>query len=220
MPSLRIMLQRNFYLAERELKAVEALVLILLAVLLGYTVWLSFMRAWDDLLKLLPAATAACAAVLVAKTATRLLNYNMLVREDDRAHTIIRITHHSLAVINDLRSRIHYIGVCLSAGNRPLAAITENAEAIRNHYESLYDRDIYEHLPGKLIDSISSLSGSIFGLSSLISVLASPLGNEVHRMLPPTEAGKEPTFAQAIEKLNTELNDLYSQFESFRKTIE
>lgn len=87
MPSERASLHRALRHAERDLDGIQLVVLVLLAILLGYAGWLVYIQDWKELLALLPSTTAACAAMLVAKTATRLLTYNMLVRADDRTRS-------------------------------------------------------------------------------------------------------------------------------------
>jgi len=220
MPSERNALHLKLLLAERDLTCIQTVVLALLSFLLSYAAWLIYIRDWQTLAELVPPATASCAALLVAKTATRLLTYNMLVHADDRAHEIIRITHHSMAVINDLRGRVHYMKIALSEGNRPLVAITQNAEAIHNLYMSLYDRELYRYLPGNVIDTIVGLSGSVFGLSSLIAGVASAFGEKEHLIIPPGNPIDRSNIVHAISNLESELDLLFSQIESLRESVE
>ncbi len=220
MTSERKNMYNELHLAERDLACVQYVVLLLLSSLLGYAIWLVYIRDWQALVGLLPAATAACAALLVAKTATRLLTYNMYVRADDHALDIVRVTHHTMAMINDLRGRVRYMKIALSEGNRPLVALTKNAETIQNRYEALYDRELYRYLPGSVIDTIVSLSGSVFGLSTLIEGVASVLGGKGHAVIPPDDATNREGLIQTISKLEFELDALFSQVESLRSTVE
>ena len=220
MPSERNSLDREMHFAERDLKGVQALVLMLLLILISYAAWLVYMRDWKALIGLLPSATAACAALLVAKTATRLLTYNMLVRADDRAHDIVRVTHHAMAVINDLRARVGYMKVVLSEGNRPLVALTQNAEAIQRRYETLYERDLYQYLPGSVIDAIVALSGAVSGLSGLVSGVASALGGKEHMTIPSGNATDRLSLVQTISQLESKLNALFSQVASLHATVQ
>ena len=216
MPSERKKLDAALSHAERDLRVIQTTVLALLAVLLSYGAWLIYKQDWQALLALLPPTTAACAAVLVAKTATRLLTYNMLVRADDRAQDVVWCIHHSMALVNDLRSRVRYMKLALVEGNRPLIALTQNAGAIEKRYEALYDRELYRFLPGDVSDAIGAMSGSMFGLSALVAGIASAFDNKGHQMLPPDKSGSRASIVQACESLEDELDRLFSRFQALR----
>lgn len=214
--SLHADLQRS----ERDLRAVQALVLSLLALLLAYAGLLVFQSNWGSLVSILPPLTAACAAMLVAKTATRFLNYNMLVRADDRAQDVVRVTHHALAVVNDLRGRVQYMRAALLEDSRPLAAIRQNAEALQLRYESLYDRDLYRYLSGPTIDLITNLSGSLFGISALAAGLSSSMEGKEHLSVPLAEPTTRTKLASAFTSMEDELNSLFSQIQAVRASVE
>lgn len=216
MNSERNKMYHELQLTERDLTGVQFFLLLLLSSLFCYAIYLVYIRDWKTLVGLLPATTAACAALLVAKTATRLLIYNMFVRVDDHAHDIVRITHHTMAIVNDLRGRIRFMKIALSKGNRPLIALTKNAETIEKRYEALYDRDLYRYLPGNVIDTIVSLSGSVFGLSSLIEGVTSVLDDKGQAIIPSGNVD----LIQAISKLESELDVLFTIVENLRTTLE
>jgi len=216
MPSKRQRLHVALSHAERDLRVIQAIVLALLAILLGYAACLIYKQNWQALLALLPPTTAACAAVLVAKTATRLLTYNMLIRADDRTQDVVRSIHHSMALINDLRSRIGYMKVALAEGGQPVGALTKNADAIEKRYEALYDRELYRFLPGDVSNDIGAMSGSMFGLSTLVAGIASAFDNKAHQMLPSDKSGSRANIVQACESLEAELDALFSRFQALR----
>ena len=220
MPSKRHRFLQELKLAERDLEVIQAIVIALLVVLLGYSVCLIYWEDWKALLALLPPTTAACAALLVAKTATRLLAYNMMVREDDRARDVVRCIHHSMALIKNLQNHVRYVKLILSEGNRPLVALTQNADAIQNRYEALYDRELYQFLPGEISDAINAMSGSIFGLSALVAGIASALDNKGHQMIQPDTSGNRTFSIQAAEALEAKLDALFSHFETMRHAEE
>jgi len=216
MPSKRQQLDLALSHAERDLRVIQAIVLTLLAVLLVYAADLIYKQDWQALLALLPPTTAACAAVLVAKTATRLLTYNMLIRAGDRSQDVVRCIHHSMALVNDLRSRVRYMKLALVEGNRPLGALTQNAETIEKRYEALYDRELYRFLPGDVSDAIGAMSGSMFGLSALVAGIASAFDNKAHQMLPPDESDSRAAIVQGCESLEDQLDGLFSRFQALR----
>lgn len=218
MPSERQQLDVSLSHAQRDLCVIQTIVLALLAVLVTYAICLIYKQDWQALLALVPPTTAACAAVLVAKTATRLLIYNMLIRADDRSQDAVRRIHHSMALVNDLRGRVRYMKVALDEGNRPLGALINNADAIEKRYEALYDREIYRFFPGDLIDAIGKMSGSIFGLSTLVVVIASEHDNKVHQMLSVNTSGRQAKIVQACESLEDELDKIFSRFQELLPT--
>ena len=216
----RKLLDHKLTLADRDLNAIQALVIFLLISLACYTVWLIYMRDWTRLVSLVANISTLCAALLVAKTATRLLTYNMLVRADDRAHDIVRVTHHCIAVINDLRGRVQFMKLGLVDGNRPLVGITQNAEAIQKRYEALYDRDLYRYLPGDVIDAIGSLSGSIFGLLVLVAEVTSALPEKQGLILTLADSIKRQRLDELFSVLDSELYALLTKVKDFRTSIE
>lgn len=220
MPSERHRFLQELTLAERNLRVIQAIVLVLLAILLGYAACLIYRGDWKALFALLPPTTAACAALLIAQTATRLLSYNKMVREDDRARDVVRCIHHSMALIKNLQNYVQYMKLVLAEGNRPLAALTQSADAIQKRYEALYDRELYQFLPGEVSDAIDAMSGSMLGLSALVAGIASALDNKVHQMIPPDMSGNRTSAIQATEALGAELDALFSRFEAIRHSEE
>lgn len=131
----------------------------------------------------------------------------------------VRCIHHSLAIINDLRGRVHSMRLMLTEGRRPLAALTKNAEAIQRRYEALYDRDIYRHAPGHVVDLITSMSGSFFGLSVLVDGIASSQNIAPHQPISlPSDDSTQPIFSTLFE-LEGELDELFTQFVKVRENI-
>ena len=138
---------------------------------------------------------------------------------EQRTHAAVKCAHHSMAVVNDLRSRVSYQRKVLSGGSVPLAALATNIQGIERRYEALYDREIYQYLPGALIDRITALAGSIFGLSALSLAVASTLENKPHAVIPARSTGTEKQ-EQDIASLETELDELFSALQTFRRQLE
>lgn len=134
MPSKRHRFLQELNLAERDLRVIQTVVLALLAILLGYAACLIYKGDWKALLALLPPTTAACAEILIAKTATRLPTYNMMVREDDRVRDLVRSIHHFMALIKNLQNHVRHTKPTLAKGNRALVALTQSADAIQKRY--------------------------------------------------------------------------------------
>jgi hypothetical protein len=137
---------------------------------------------------------------------------------DAKMQDAVRCIHHAMAIANDLRSRVHYLQTTLVAGGRPLAALTLNVEAISRRYEALYDRDLYRHLPGPVIDKITGMSASFFGIETLATGIASALKNEQHAQLRPAQNVGEAQI-NAFELLVKDLDDLFTELQVERKKL-
>lgn len=131
----------------------------------------------------------------------------------------IRCIHHSLAIINDLRGRVHSVAMTLGEGNRPLLALTRNAEAIERRYEMLYDRDLYRHMPGPLVDKITGMSGSFFGLFALVEALALTLNIKPDQPIPPPSGDARKPLLGLLKKLEDELGEIAGDFLIARKAV-
>ncbi|PKO77739.1 MAG: hypothetical protein CVU21_06745 [Betaproteobacteria bacterium HGW-Betaproteobacteria-15] len=101
-------------------------------------------------------------------------------------------------------------------GNRPLGALTQNADTIEKRYEALYDRELYRFLPGDVIDAIGAMSGSMFGLSALVAGIASAFDNKAHQMLPPDKSNSRAAIVHECESLEVQLDGLFSRFQALR----
>lgn len=123
----------------------------------------------------------------------------------------IRCIHHSLAIINDLRGRVYSMRLMLTEGRHPLAALTKNAETIQRRYESLYDRDIYRHAPGHVVDLITGMSGSFFGLSVLVDGIASSQNIAPHKPISLPSDGSTQSISSTLLKLEGQLDELFTQ---------
>lgn len=131
----------------------------------------------------------------------------------------IRCIHHSLVIINDLRGRLCSVKKMLLDGDRPLIALKKNSEAIEKRYEALYDHEIYRYIPGHVADLITEMSGSFFGLAVLVEQIASRQNNpEIPPLALPTENTRNQVI-ESIEKLDDELDYLFTQFENARGQI-
>ncbi|MFK3738306.1 hypothetical protein [Massilia sp. TN1-12] len=170
-------------------------------------------KIWLDMLSLLGSWTSGIGAVVAAWVALHIANQQ---RRDSILLDRVRALHHTMAIVNDLRLRVHYLGKSLKEGSKPLAAITGNSLALMRRYEALYDRDLYSGIDGTIIERITKLSGSFFGIETAVAVISSHLDHKAHVNIPPLGAnGAPPT-----DKLYNELDDLYTALEESRKNLE
>jgi hypothetical protein len=137
---------------------------------------------------------------------------------DAKIQDAVKCIHHSMAIVNDLSARLKYLQTTLVTGDRPLAALTRNAESISRRYEALYDRDIYRHLPGSVIDQITNMSASFFGIDALVACIASALKNEPHFQL---KSGSQVDDVQlaAFATLQSDLDDLFTALKVCRESF-
>ena len=104
--------------------------------------------------------------LLISKVASRQIVHEDVSYENIRNKDIVRVTHRLIAVINDLKDKVAFLGKLISEGNKPLTALMQSTEDIKNGYKDLSDKEIYEFLKGDTIDLIASMSGHIFGLTT------------------------------------------------------
>ena len=132
---------------------------------------------------------------------------------DSRKQDAIRCIYHAMALVNDLRSRVHSFETTILNGGRPLVVLTRNAETIVRRYETLFDRDLYKHLPGHVVDQITGMSGSVFGLEIVTMMQSASLGDKPNFILPkrtPSEDELSPCtkLLKDLDALFTELQKL------------
>lgn len=187
---------------DRQVCALEIFAAVLFCMLAGYAIYLVYIQRIDDALKVSMPLGALISAMLVAKVASRLLAHNVIVRVDDRRQDIVRVTHHLLIVISDLRDRVGYAIGMFRDGGRPLIALIENAAAIEKRYESLLDREVYRFISGETIGLIGSMRGHVFGLA----VFAKGLDQDKPNTIIPTS--DDPTRKKMIEGLESLLKGL------------
>jgi hypothetical protein len=132
---------------------------------------------------------------------------------DARKQDAIRCIYHAMALVNDLSSRVSYFETTVLNGGRPLVALTKNVETIVRRYEALFDRDLYKHLPGNVVDQITGMSGSVFGLETWTIAQSALLGDKPNFILPkrtPSEDALNPCtrLLKDLDALFTELQKL------------
>lgn len=177
--------------------------------------WFDFFGLLGTWASGLGAFAAAYAALHIAEQQSeqnvRLHNAN--VRLDKVASL-----HHMMAIVNDLRGRVTYMERMHAEGGRPLAALTNCAAGLVRRYEVLYDRELYAAIPGNVVDQITNLSGSIGGIETAVSILATSLENKLDRKIPAGQfpPGRENPFVS----LANELDSLFDALEAERAKIE
>lgn len=205
---------------KRQVGALEIIASVMFCLLAGYAIYLVYDQKFDKALTVSMPLGAMISALLVAKVAGRLLEYNDIVRKDDRRQDIVRITHHLLSVISDLRSRVGYAISTLREGGKPLIALTENAAAIEKRYEVFFDREVYRFLSGETVALIGCMSGHVFGLATLAKALAEIYSGKPNIIISASEDLTSKNAIEGLESLLKDLDVLDSQIRQLRGTLE
>ena len=155
--------------------------------------------------------------LLISKVASRQIVHEDVSYENTRNMDIVRVTHRLIAVINDLKDKVAFLGKLISEGNKPLTALIQSTEDIKNGYKALSDKEIYEFLKGETIDLIASMSGHIFRLTTLSDTIYNLYNSTGILMLPTLSQSGNPAPTQAIlDNLDT----LDKQIRELRESIE
>jgi hypothetical protein len=206
-------LVRKFERLDKDVEALSNVLLIFIVLLFARVTLLIYEHRFDELWAILAPMTALVAALLVARVASRLITNNNIIREDDRRMDIVRVTHHLLAVAQDLRARVDYVKTMLSTGNRPVFALGEIVSTIERRYETLLERDSYQYLSGPSVDLIIRMSGSIFGICTLARGLEKattdkPLAS-IDSVLPSDREQQVANLGDLMDGLNKLIDQIY-----------
>ncbi len=213
-------LRDDFGNLEKDVSALMIFSLFLITLFYIYAIYYLWNRNLREVLAIVMPFGALISAVLVAKVASRLLTHNKITRAEDDHKDIVRITHHLIAIVSDLRNRVGFTVSSFRDGGRPLVVLIENAVAIEKRYEVLLDREAYRFLSGESVELIGRMSGSVFGLTVLTKALAEIFRDKVNAIIPTSE---DPTREKMIESLESLLKDLdlfEDQIRQLRGTVE
>lgn len=213
-------LAKKFNGLDRDVEALSKVLLILIMLLCVRVVQLIYEKAFDQLWSALASMTALLAALLVARVATRLMTSNDIIRENDRHFDLVRVTHHLIAIIQDLRARVGYAKAMLGEGNYPVFTLGEIAASIERRYEVLLERDYYRFLPGPSVELIVSMSGTIFGICTLAGAMERVSNNKqivLIESILPTERKQQ---VSNLDALMNDLGKLLDQIYEMRQAID
>ena len=130
---------------------------------------------------------------------------------------IVRVTHRLVAVINDLRDKVTFLGKLISEGNKPLTSLRQSIDDIKEGFNSLSDKETYEFLKGDTVDLIASMSGKVFGLVTISDTVYNMYGSTGIQLLPALIPSESSPPTQA---LLDDLDALDKQIRELRESIE
>lgn len=143
-----------------------AAIFILICLRIVYFVWCmpSLDSAWKEFWRL-PYILATLLAVCASQ---RLILFNKEIKEKDYKDDIVNGTHHLIAVLEDLKSKISYAKKIISTNDKyPNYFLVELCESIESRYEVLFTKETYKYISGTGVNKINKMSGNIFGLTTL-----------------------------------------------------
>jgi hypothetical protein len=214
---------REFDRVQRSIRAIHLALGILATFYLAST-FKTILEAdlWAAITALEPLAFIASAS-LVTFVAHRQIIHTNVIREADHHANVVRVTHHLIAIVSDLRTRIQYTQTKLYDEKTVPVVLRSNAQTISNRFEQLYERDNFEHLSPEATRAIHDLSGAIFGLTALMQELAAMRERNpdpayiASHILPMALQSKQAT---TFETMVTDLNRLEDDLRQLRSTIE
>lgn len=210
---------RKFKRLDRDVETLSNILLFFILLLSVQVVRLIYIQKFDELWAILAPMTALVAALLVTTVANRLITNNNIIREDDRRINIVRVTHHLLAVVQDLHSRVGYANTVLINNNNSVFCFGEIAASIERRYETLFERDLYQYLPGPSVDLIIGMSGSIFGVCTLAEGLGKATLNKPMALIDNVLLPKRKQLVSELDKLMIDLMKLIDQIYELRASI-
>lgn len=205
---------------DREINVLYNLLIFFLLVLTIRVCFLIYSGLYDEIWKLIAPAITLVSAMIITRSANRLIENEKIVRADEKRIEIVQVTHHLIAITKDLKQRVGYVKKLLSDGDKPAFALVEIAKSVESRYESLYERDLYRYLPGNCVDIITNISGSVYGIITLaigIDVVTSQ--NKMTALKDIPNNGTKPPI-ESITKLEAELKELIDELFSLRTSLE
>ena len=180
-----------------------------------------YRREFQSTATLLGLFSTTIAGLIVSLIASRHITYEEIKRNSEARSEVVMITHHLIAVSNDLEGRIYYIKTFIESGDKPASVLQGIPQSIDRRYEMMLDRHSFKYLSGETVDGITGLSGSIYGLNKMIELMLEhhKVGSiDVKHLL----GGEEGCIRQikAIESLCDEIKEIRRQIFTLRDSLD
>lgn len=216
MSLLKISTQYTWVL--RDIRCISYVLLAFVAIFGGRVAYLLLLgeSAWPALGTL----ATSLSALLVVKNVQQSLLRGDLQRADDRRLAIVRVTHHLMLIVGDMRNHANFLKdkAGLMETTPSLVYITA-AETIVDRYEALLDREIYQYLPGPSVKLVENISAWVLGLKSSASVVTEVTnGNLRTPMSQVFSPGNK--LVEHFDSLIADLNALDSAVRMLRNELE
>lgn len=161
-------------------------------------------------------------ASLLAFAANRQIIHANIFREDQRRRDTARMANHMLAVVRDLANRVHDARRRIHDKNAASVVLVESAKTISDRFESLYERENFLYLTPEATELIHSLSGSIFGLTTLMTHIGRlrEKNAEVHYSSDHAAVGIVERHTEAVESVLARLEQMEEELFQLRKSVD
>ncbi len=208
----------SFKRIDREIDVLSTLLVVLVGCVLLRIGWLLYGSRIGEIWTSVAVLGALMSALLISKSASRLLLHNQFYKEDERRRDIVRLTHHAMVILNNLTDLVGYVEHYISAGDKPAAVFVGATRAIEEKWSLFYDRDLNQLLTANAYKLVRDMSGSFFGLTSLGRGLESALSQQALLMPLPKNHLSEAMGGNLAE-LKKQLDNLYSELEKVRSEV-
>lgn len=212
-------LVKEFEKWDKYIDALSIFILFCFCLLLARIIFFPYEEKPSGFWAVLTPLIAMASALLVAFAGKRQIAHVNLIREDDRRQDVVRVTHHLLAIANDLNAHVAYVNTLLIKGDSPVFLLLELATTIERRYETLLERDAYKYLPGTVVDLICQMSGSIFGIRMLSYGLEKATTDQqiisINSVMPNREAP-----VNSVNHLLNEITKLIDHIHKLRATLD
>lgn len=205
---------------DRDVDALSWLLGCMVLVVVGRAIVVLYQAEYDLLWPMLPASIPIIAALLVVRVANRQITYGTLTRADDKRQDLVRVTHHLIAIIQDMRQRVGYLHSLLDGGKATPLVLDQITTTIERRYESLMEPDAYKYLPGPCIDIIVSISGSIFGLATMAKGVSQMAAANPIYSATGSVPQSSPEVISQLSKLKTDITRLLDGVYEVRNGVE
>lgn len=205
---------------DREIRFLEYFAIFLLTLLVVYTIWSIFNKGIENSIGAIEQLGILVSVLIVSKMSLRQLVHTDITQEDIRRMNIVRVTHHLMTIIDDLKNKVSYIeGVFepVNSPTTPIGIIINFTEDIKNDYEVLKQSDLHEFLHGDSINLIWKMSIGISTLRIFADTLKDSQIESVQ--LPAIFISNSPVKKSAVDLLSY-LEQFDTQIRDLRKSID
>ena len=205
---------------DREIRFLEYFAIFLLTLLVVYTIWSIFNKGIENSIGAIEQLGILVSVLIVSKMSLRQLVHTDITQEDIRRMNIVRVTHHLMTIIDDLKNKVSYIEGVFEPVNSPtipIGIIINFTEDIKNDYEVLKQSDLHEFLHGDSINLIWKMSIGISTLRIFADTLKDSQIKSVQ--LPTIFISNSPVKKSAVDLLSY-LEQFDTQIRDLRKSID
>ena len=210
---------KEFNRAEREIAALKYSLMALFLILVYRALSLITEERYSELWALLTPSITCFSVLIGCSIANRIIANNNIIDAREQRINLVRTTHYLIAVTKDLRQKVRHIKSIID-GKIPAIAFSEISKTIQKRYEVFYEPNIYEFLPEKCIDIVSSISGQIYGISVLSAGVESGLSENSLTHLKNNNPNEDHPTIKSLSELDKDLETLINEIYNLRLSVD